>query len=101
MQHKNRKERKTSTIYQILNYWHILHVHWSPAQFFVLFVKRVSVGSCFMLPSRVFQRKIPFNDTDSTPYDVVFVFGSSQMFFFIRGVVMQIFSLVLIQSMDS
>ena len=38
----------------------------SPAQFLILFLKPTSVGSCFILSSRVFQRKLPLKDKDST-----------------------------------
>ena len=51
-----------------------------------------SVGSCFMLSSRVLHRKLPLNDMDSTPYDIVFAFGSLQRFFFLRSYFTHFFS---------
>ena len=57
-------------MHQILNYWRVLHVHWSPAQLSVSFLKRPNFGSCFMLSSKAFQRKLPLNDTDYTSYDI-------------------------------
>ena len=35
----------TPMLDQILNCWHILHVHWSHAQLFILFLKRASACS--------------------------------------------------------
>ena len=53
----------------------------SPAQLFILFLKRAGVSFCFMLSLRVFQRKLPMNDKDSTPYDIVFALEVFEGFF--------------------
>ena len=88
-------------MYQILNYWHILHVHLSPAQLFIFCLKRASVGSFFMLSSRVLHRKLPLNTMDSTPYDIVFAFGSLERFVFLKHISHNFSFKIPIQSMDS
>ena len=76
-------------------------MHRSPVWLFILFLKREIVGYSSMLSSRVFHKKLPLNDTDSTLYDVVSAYGSLLRFFFLRSYFTHFFYGIPIHSMDS
>ena len=72
-------KRKTGTMFRLYAYSERALF---TCQMFYFVFKRASDGSCFILSSRVSQRKLTLNDKDSTPYVVVFASGILQRSFF-------------------
>ena len=59
-------------------------MHSFPDQLLIFFLNAKSVCSLLILSSRVFQRKLLLNDSDSSPEFVRLVVGNLQRFFVLR-----------------
>ena len=76
----------------IYNQRHILQVHLSAVQSLILFLKCDRVGTCLILSSRVFHRKLPRKDSESSPKPSVLILGSLHKFCILRLYIMGFFS---------
>ena len=75
-------------------------MHPFPDNILILFLNSGRVGSFLILSSRVFQRKLPLEDSDSSPKLVLFILGNLQRFLSLDYTLHTSFHEIPIQAMD-